>query len=147
MAQNTLPVNGGGMPAPTQGFLNLGDHRMAEPNKRTMPHPDDFISVTLALDFQAKLNPEADDPPPVNFIGSESTLSASDATADYLESVAHAIRERRLFGFMVQQGAENAVGASQWIEKTPEEVLAKTCGDNNQAEQKSSGYGDEEGRG
>jgi hypothetical protein len=117
---------------------------MAEDKKLATPHPDDFVCVTLALDFQAKLNPEADDPPPVNFSGFESSLRASDA-ADFLESVVRAIRDRRLYAFMVQQAAESAVGAGEWIEKSPEEVFSEACGDANEAEQKSSRDSDEGG--
>src|SRR5438477_239311 len=36
-----------------------------------------------------------------------------------------AIRERRLYGLMLQEQAESAVGAGQWIKKTIEEVIAE----------------------
>jgi hypothetical protein len=52
------------------------------------------------------------------------TLRASDAV-EALESVARAIRERRLYGLMVQQGAESAVGAGEWVEKTLEDIIAE----------------------
>ena len=89
------------------------------------PHPDDFMLIAVSLEFHAKLNPKATDPPPFDStIAVEQTLSAADA-ADYLEKVVRAIRERRLYGFMVQDAAEAAVGAGQWIEKTTEELIAK----------------------
>jgi len=97
---------------------------MAERKQRPAPHPDDLMAVTVALDFRAKLNPEADDPPPFDSVGWQSTLKASDA-ADYLESLARAIRERRLYGHMVQQGAEAAVGAGEWIEMTSQEIIVE----------------------
>ena len=98
----------------------------------------------MALDFQAKFNPKADDPPPFDSMEFQTTLSAADA-ADYLESVVRAIRERRLYGFMVQSCAENPVGAGEWIEKTPREILAESYGDELKTEQKLSRDGDEEG--
>ena len=117
---------------------------MAERKQRPLPHPDDLMSVTVALDFRAKFNPKAADPPPFDSVGFESTLGAADAV-DFLESVVRAIRERRLYGLMVQQCAENAVGAGEWVEKTPREILAESHGEENKAEQKSSQDGDEEG--
>jgi hypothetical protein len=63
-------------------------------------------------------------------------LSASGCTppneeaADYLENVVNAIRERRLFGFMMQESAESAVAAGDWIEKTIEEVIAEARTEN-----------------
>jgi hypothetical protein len=114
---------------------------MAEKKKRPAPHPDDFMRVTLALDFQAKLNPKADDPPPFDAIGFESTLRASNA-AEYLESVACAIRDKRLYGFMVQEGAESAVGAGKWIEKTPQEIIAEAQTHREKRTEKSGEKGD-----
>ena len=90
------------------------------------PHPDDFILITVSLEFQAKLNPKVSDPFPFETTtGIENTLSAAGA-ADYLEKVVSAIRERRLYGFMLQDAAESAVSAGEWIEKTTEEVIAET---------------------
>jgi hypothetical protein len=89
--------------------------------KTAAPHPDDFIVVSVNLAFRAKLNPEVDDPPPFDVTGMESTFVAADG-ANYLEKVVSAIRERRLYGFMLQEQAEVAVGAGQWIEKTIDEV-------------------------
>ena len=54
----------------------------------------------------------------------ECTLSASEA-ADYLDKVVAAIRERRLYGFMLQEAAESRVSAGEWIEKTTEEAIAE----------------------
>ena len=98
---------------------------MAKEIGRPGPHPDDFMIVTISLEFRAKLNPKATDPPPFDTtIAVEETLSAANA-ADHLEKVVSAIRERRLYGFMVQDAAETAVGADQWIEKTTEELIAE----------------------
>lgn len=94
-----------------------------------MPHPDDFIVVGLSLSFQAKLNLEVDDPQPLEATQIEETFSAADA-ADHLEKVVSAIRERRLFGFMLQEQAECAVGAGDWIEKTIEDLLAEATAEN-----------------
>jgi hypothetical protein len=92
--------------------------------KTAAPHPDDFIVVSLKLSFRAKLNPEVDDPPPVDAAGIEETFAAVDA-ADHLEKVVRAIRERRLYGFILQEQAECAVGAGDWIEQTIEDVIAE----------------------
>jgi hypothetical protein len=97
--------------------------------KKPMPHPDDFMVVTVGLAFQAKLNPEVEDPMPFDAIGMEETFAAADA-ADYLEKVVSAIRERRLYGFMSQEQAESAVGAGDWIEKTIEDVIAEATAGN-----------------
>jgi hypothetical protein len=102
---------------------------MAKKTERPAPHPDDFMIVAIALAFQAKLNPEVDDPPPFNVTEIGETFRAADA-ADYLEKVVSAIRERRLFGFMLQEQGESAVGAGQWIEKTIDEVIAEARTEN-----------------
>jgi hypothetical protein len=69
---------------------------MAKKTRSPEPHPDDFMLVTVSLEFQAKLNPEVGDPPPLDATSAtEYTLRAEEA-ADYLEEVVRAIRERRL---------------------------------------------------
>jgi hypothetical protein len=103
---------------------------MAKKTERPAPHPDDFMIVAVSLAFQAKLNPEVDDPPPFDAIEIEQTFTAADA-ADYLEKVVGAIRERRLYGFMLQEQAESAVRAGDWIEKTIEEVIAEATAEKN----------------
>jgi hypothetical protein len=108
---------------------------MAKKTEKPEPHPDDFMLVTVSLQFSAKLNPDVDDPPP--FDTTEATsycLPAVEAT-DYLEQVVKAIRERRLYGLMVQDRAESAVSAGEWIEKTTEEILADA---RSQEEQRST---------
>ena len=85
---------------------------MAKKTERPAPHPDDFMIVAIALAFQAKLNPDADDPPPFHTTAIEETFRAADA-ADHLEKLVGAIRERRLYGFMLQEQAESAVGAGR----------------------------------
>jgi hypothetical protein len=95
---------------------------MAKTIGRPEPHPDDFMSVTIALDFRAKLNPNVRDPPPIDTTGCQCTLPAV-AAADYLEQVVKAIRERRLYGFMVQDAAESAVGCGEWMKMTNDHLL------------------------
>jgi hypothetical protein len=95
----------------------------AEMTKKPQKHPDDLMVVTVNLEFRAKLNPEVEDPLPFDMAEFQSTLPAG-AAVDFLEEVVSAIRERRLYGFMVQETAENAVGAGDWIEKTDAELRA-----------------------
>jgi hypothetical protein len=102
---------------------------MAKKTERPTPHPDDLMAVSICLTFQAKLNPDDDDPPPFHTTEIEETFRAGDA-ADYLEKVVGAIRERRLYGFMLQEQAESAVCAGQWIEKTIEEIIAEAEAEN-----------------
>ena len=102
---------------------------MAKKTERPVPHPDDFMIVGISLAFQAKLNPEVDDPQPFDAPEIEETFTAADA-ADYLEKVVSAIRERRLYGFMLQEQAECAVGAGDWIKKSIEEVIAEATAEN-----------------
>jgi hypothetical protein len=97
---------------------------MTETPQKPLPHPDDFMVVTVGLEFRAKLNPHVEDPPSFELTQLEYT-PGKEEVADYLESVVHAARERRLYAFMVQEFAESAVGAGDWIEKTIEEVLAE----------------------
>ena len=102
---------------------------MAKKTERPALHPDDFMAVSICLTFQAKLNPDDDDPPPFHTTEIEETFRAADA-ADYLEKVVGAIRERRLYGLMLQEQAESAVRAGQWIKQTVEEVVAEATAEN-----------------
>jgi hypothetical protein len=102
---------------------------MAKKTERPTQHPDDLMAVSLCLTFQAKRNPDDDDPPPLHTTEIEETFTAADA-ADYLEKVVGAIRERRLYGFMLQEQAESAVRAGQWIKKTIEEIIAEATAEN-----------------
>jgi hypothetical protein len=102
---------------------------MAKKAERPTLHPDDLMAVSICLTLQAKLNPDEDDPPPFHTTEIEETFRAADA-ADFLEKVVGAIRERRLYGFMLQEQAESAVRAGQWIEKTIEEMIAEAKADN-----------------
>jgi hypothetical protein len=97
---------------------------MAKKTERPELHPDDFMVVSVNLAFRAKLNPEVDDAPSFNVTAVEETRRAADA-ADYLEKVVSAIRERRLYGFMLQEQAESAIGAGHWIDKTTEKAIAE----------------------
>ena len=84
---------------------------------KSTPHPDDLILVGIYFAFQAKLNPDVVDPPPLLAPELEQTFEAAEA-GDYLDRVSKAIRGRRLFGFLFQEQAESAVGAGDWIAKT-----------------------------
>jgi hypothetical protein len=97
---------------------------MEKKQERPDRTPDDFMVVTLSLDFQAKLNPKADNPQPFETTGLQYSMPASEAV-DYLEAVVRAAREKRLYAFMIQDSAECAVRAGEWIEKTVEEILAE----------------------
>jgi hypothetical protein len=92
--------------------------------KKPEKHADDLMVVTVSLELRAKLNPEVEDPLPFDMAEFQSTLPAG-AAVDFLEKVVSAIRERRLYGFMVQEIAENAVGAGDWIKKTNADLLAE----------------------
>ena len=102
---------------------------MAKKSEPSKLHADDFMVVSVGLTFQAKPSPDDDDPPPLHTTAIEETFTAADA-ADYLEKVVGAIRERRLYGLMLQEQAESAVGAGQWIKKTIEEVIAEATTEN-----------------
>jgi len=73
---------------------------MSEGQKKSVPHPDDLMAVGIYLAFQAKLNPNIDDPMPLYAPEIEQTFVAVEAT-DYLDKVTNAIRERRLFRLFV----------------------------------------------
>ena len=95
-----------------------------KPVKAAAAHPDDFMVVTIELDFRAKVNPDKADPPPMASTSVTVCLPAEEDTADFLEDVAEAIRERRLYGFMVQEAAESPVGCGEWIGKALDDVLS-----------------------
>lgn len=86
------------------------------------PHPDDFMLVNIDLKFCAKVNPDVVDPPPVDVCQINMCLPADDATADLLEEIADAIRQRRLFGFVMQESAALSVGTNEWIRNTAEDM-------------------------
>jgi hypothetical protein len=86
-------------------------------------HPDDFMVVSVSLEFRAKVNPAMPNPCPLDAGGEHSwCLPAADA-AEELEALLSAIHERRLYGFMVQRSAELPVGCGEWIEKTDTEYV------------------------
>jgi hypothetical protein len=101
---------------------------MSEEPTNPVPHPDDLIVVGIYFAFQAKLNPNVDDPMPLYAPELEQTFAAAEA-ADYLDKVSAAIRERRLSGFLFQERAETAVGAGEWIAMPIEEVMAEEARD------------------
>jgi hypothetical protein len=95
--------------------------------KKTKPptsHPDDLMVVSVCLAFQAKLNPDDDDPLPFDATELEQSFGVRDA-GDCLERLIVAIRERRLYGFFQQELAQSAVSTRQWVAKTTQEVLAE----------------------
>jgi hypothetical protein len=89
-------------------------------------HPDDMMVVTVALDFQAKIDPTDSDAPPFETTAVELCLPAAEA-AEYVQEVLDAIKGRRLYGFMVQELATSAVDAGQWIKKPLEELRAEAA--------------------
>lgn len=83
----------------------------------TDAQPDDFMVVTIGLEFRAKQNPDVADPMPMDGpMSIDVCLPAEEKTAAFLEQIAEAIRDGRLYGFMAQQHAELPVGAGEWIE-------------------------------
>jgi hypothetical protein len=102
---------------------------MSEERTKSVPHPDDLIVVGIYFAFQAKLNPNIDDPMPLYAPEIEQTFEAAEA-ADYLDKVTNAIRERRLFGFLFQGQGESAVGSGEWIARPAEEVIAEARASN-----------------
>jgi hypothetical protein len=103
--------------------------QMSEKPMKRIPHPDDFMVVTLSLGFRAKVSPSVEDPPSLDVIEFRCTLPKEEA-AEYLESVVDAIRAKRLYGFMVQASAESIVGAGDWIEKTIDDIIAEAQTEN-----------------
>lgn len=90
--------------------------------REEFPHPDDLMVVTVELTFQAKVG-EVDDPPPLpNNFSWAATLPANEDTACLFEEIAKAMREDRLYGYMQQACAANAVGAGEWVGKTIEDL-------------------------
>lgn len=78
-------------------------------------HPDDFMVVTVEIEFRAKTNPDSQDPPPVDVCHYQYTMSA-DAAPDELNEIITAIEERRLFGWVMQKQAEVVVSSGEWVE-------------------------------
>jgi hypothetical protein len=97
---------------------------MAKKTKPPTSHPDDLMVVSVCLTFQAKLNPDNDDPAPFDATELEQAFDVQGA-GEYLERLIVAIRERRLYGFFQQELAQDAVNTRQWVAKTTQEVLAE----------------------
>ena len=89
-------------------------------------HPDDLMVVTVALEFQAKINPQEADVPGFETTAVEFCLPAAEA-AEYVQEVLDAIKGRRLYGFMVQELAGSAVETRQWIKRPLEELHAEAA--------------------
>jgi hypothetical protein len=101
---------------------------MSKKRKKLNKHPDDFMVVSVSLQFRAKLNPDIKDPQPFEITEIEQNFLAADA-AGYLEEVLSAIRDRRLYGFMTQEAAEAPVAAGDWIAMTTEDLIAAMRGE------------------
>ncbi|WP_057851032.1 hypothetical protein [Bradyrhizobium valentinum] len=110
---------------------------MPRKSKKSSPHPDDFMVVSVTLQFQAKPNPNAEDPPPFDFTELQETFLAVDA-AEYLEKILAAIRDRRLCGFMTQQAAESPVASGDWIAMTTEDLFASMREEHNKTSRTES---------
>ena len=98
---------------------------------------DDLMTVTVEFSFQGKTAPlppgaDPEDMPAIDgSVEYALTLPAEDATADYLEKIAKAIRERRLYGFMQQECADAHVAGGQWIQKSIDDLtreIRAPCG-------------------
>lgn len=99
-----------------------GKHEMAKKANAPQPRPDDFMVVSVKLEFRAKL--KSSDAPPLDTVSTELAL-LTEAASVYLEQVIGAIRERRLYGFMQQDAAEAHVGTGQWVKMSTEDPFAR----------------------
>jgi hypothetical protein len=99
------------------------DRQMSQKSVKSIKHPDDFMVVSVSLQFQAKHNPDVADPQPLDFTELENTFLAADA-AEYLEKVLAAIRDRRLYGFATQEIAEVPIASGDWIAMTTDDLFA-----------------------
>lgn len=95
---------------------------MPEKNQ-SIPHPDDFMVVTISLEIRAKTNPDFDDPSDVGIIAHKRVLAAS-RVEEFLAQVLSAVRERRLYGLMAQAAAESSVGSGEWIATEINDLMA-----------------------
>ncbi len=86
-----------------------------------MTHVDDLMTVTITLDFNAKA--VSDRPVDVGCEAYSVSLPPGDA-ACLMEELVEAINGDRLFGWMQQESAANAVESGEWVEKTIEELFA-----------------------
>jgi hypothetical protein len=85
--------------------------------------PDDLMLVSINLTFNAKSI--VDDHPIDVSTEFETCLPAEEETAAYLRSIADAIDEGRLFGFMQQESASCPVNCGEWVERTVEDQAAE----------------------
>jgi hypothetical protein len=88
-------------------------------------HPDDFFAITVCLEFRAKTNPTIIDPMPIDGTVEWSCTEAPPKAVIILQQVIDAIREKRLYGFMMQESAKNPVGSKEWIAKTLEDLMTE----------------------
>jgi hypothetical protein len=92
--------------------------------EKQISHPDDFMVVRIGLELRARSNPNVENPAGLETIMHERVLGAARA-ADYVERVLGAIRDRRLYGLMMQLAAESSVGASEWVAMEVHDSIAE----------------------
>jgi hypothetical protein len=93
---------------------------------------DEFMVITLITEFRGKLHPKfkaeeekAGEVPQLDHIKAcHYTLPAGEDGAVYLEKIVKAIREKRLYGFMIQDSADSHCSAKEWVELTNDDVFA-----------------------
>jgi hypothetical protein len=90
--------------------------------QKAMISVEDLMVVNVGMELRAKPNPEISDCEIQGVLCYDACLPAGVDAAEFLESMAEAIREGRLYGFMQQEAAECSVGAQEWV---PNETLAR----------------------
>jgi hypothetical protein len=98
---------------------------MKKKAEQPVSHPDDLIVVGIRFSFQAKENPDGDDRLPLPAVDIEQTFEAPDSV-EFLDEVVAAIRDRRLFGFIMQERANTAVSSGDWVKKTFKEMISES---------------------
>ncbi|MCC8935696.1 hypothetical protein H8A99_04080 [Bradyrhizobium sp. Arg68] len=82
------------------------------------------MTITVALRFNAQVNSKDEEAPPLGVTETETTWAATEA-ADDLERILAAVRERRLYSFMVAEAAVSHMAVGSWLGLTVKEVLAE----------------------
>jgi hypothetical protein len=79
-----------------------------------MSNPDDFMHIDLTLRFIAEEKLGANHPVdiPCEYA---CRLTSDDGTADFLEEIAEAIRDGRLFAYMQHTVAKLPIDAGEWV--------------------------------
>jgi len=91
-------------------------------------HPDDFMSVTISIDFDAKANPMNPDTEKMIPLSMQFTLPANEISED-LQDILDAIEERRLYGFVCQRCAQMNIEVGEWVEKSFADKVAEATKD------------------